>query len=199
SSKCRGGECCMKIKKYIASSMNEAMLQIRKELGADAVILSSKEIKTGGFLGLFQKKNMEVIAAIEKTPVKVEEPKVKQAPLAVQPKIQQDNEQQKQILAELQHMKKLLATRTSEETNNLPVIYADLAHYLIDNQELTPPIANDMVQNIYERTKDVEQLTEKQLAAYMKDEIETQIEHVPFEKIRTDKKIIQFIGPTGVG
>lgn len=189
----------MKIKKYIASSMNEAMLQIRKELGADAVILSSKEIKTGGFLGFFQKKNMEVIAAIEKTPVKMEQPKVKQEPLQVQPKIQQDNEQQKQILAELQHMKKLLATKTSEETNNLPVLYADLVHYLISNQELTPHIANDMVQNIYERTKDVEQLTEKQLAAYVKDEIETQIEHVPFEKIRADKKIIQFVGPTGVG
>lgn len=189
----------MKIKKYIASSMNEAMLQIRKELGTDAIILSSKEIKIGGFLGLFQKKNIEVIAAIEKTPVKIEPPKVTQATLPLQPKIQQDDEQQKQIMAELQQMKKLLTTKTSEETNNLPVIYADLAHYLIDKQELMPLIANEMVQNIFNRTKDVELLTEKQLMAYVKDEIETQIEHVPFEKIHKNKKIIQFVGPTGVG
>ncbi len=38
---------------------------IRSELGKDAVILNTKEIKVGGFMGMFRKKKMEVIAAIE--------------------------------------------------------------------------------------------------------------------------------------
>ena len=44
----------MKVKKYTASSMTEAMKYIREELGGDAVILSSKPVYTGGFLGMFQ-------------------------------------------------------------------------------------------------------------------------------------------------
>jgi flagellar biosynthesis protein FlhF len=46
--------------------MPEAMQQIRGDLGNDAVILSTKELKVGGFLGLFSKKRIEVIAAVEK-------------------------------------------------------------------------------------------------------------------------------------
>ncbi|WP_420063831.1 flagellar biosynthesis regulator FlhF [Metabacillus litoralis] len=46
----------MKVKKYVAPSMQEAMKKIRAEMGNDAVILNSKSIQTGGFLGLFTKK-----------------------------------------------------------------------------------------------------------------------------------------------
>ena len=57
----------MKVKKYVAKSMPEAMNLIKKDLGKDAVILNSKEIKTGGIFGLFKKKNIEVIAALDET------------------------------------------------------------------------------------------------------------------------------------
>ena len=58
----------MKVKKYTASSMTEAMKYIREELGGEAVILSSKPVYTGGFLGLFRKRSIEVIAAIDPKP-----------------------------------------------------------------------------------------------------------------------------------
>nr|WP_256123802.1 flagellar biosynthesis protein FlhF [Paenibacillus chitinolyticus] len=45
--------------------MPDALHKIRTDLGKDAVILSTKEVKTGGFLGLFGKKRIEVIAALE--------------------------------------------------------------------------------------------------------------------------------------
>ncbi|WP_438350153.1 flagellar biosynthesis protein FlhF [Paenibacillus sp. FA6] len=56
----------MRVKRYIVDHMPEAMQRIRVELGSDAVILSTKELKVGGFLGMFQKKKIEVIAAVEK-------------------------------------------------------------------------------------------------------------------------------------
>src|SRR5699024_1339259 len=68
SSKCWSGECSMKVKKYIAGTMPEAMNLIRKDLGPDAVILNSKEIKQGGFLGLFKKQKIEVFAALDEEP-----------------------------------------------------------------------------------------------------------------------------------
>ncbi|OBZ18367.1 flagellar biosynthesis protein FlhF [Bacillus sp. FJAT-27264] len=56
----------MRVKRYVVDTMPDAMLSIRNELGSDAVILSTKEIKVGGFIGLFQKKKIEVVAAVEK-------------------------------------------------------------------------------------------------------------------------------------
>ena len=45
--------------------MPEAMKLIRNELGNDAVILNSRVIQTGGFLGFFKKRSIEVIAALD--------------------------------------------------------------------------------------------------------------------------------------
>src|SRR5690606_11410534 len=55
----------MRVKRYVVDSMPDALQRIRVELGKDAVILNTKEIKTGGFLGLFGKKKIEVIAAMD--------------------------------------------------------------------------------------------------------------------------------------
>lgn len=55
----------MRVKRYIVDTMPDAMAKIRTELGANAVILSTKDLKVGGFLGMFGKKKIEVIAASE--------------------------------------------------------------------------------------------------------------------------------------
>ena len=55
----------MIIKKYTVNNMNEALTRIRYELGKDAIIVSQRKIKKGGFLGLFSKKMIEVTAAID--------------------------------------------------------------------------------------------------------------------------------------
>jgi flagellar biosynthesis protein FlhF len=67
----------MRVKKYIVDSMPDALQKIRSDLGKDAVILNTKEIRSGGFLGLFAKKKIEVIAAID-TQVNNAKPMVKQ-------------------------------------------------------------------------------------------------------------------------
>ncbi|WP_339320207.1 flagellar biosynthesis protein FlhF [Paenibacillus sp. FSL R10-2734] len=55
----------MRVKRYVVDTMPDAMHSIRSELGSEAVILSTKEIKIGGVLGLFKKKKIEVVAAVE--------------------------------------------------------------------------------------------------------------------------------------
>ncbi|WP_027414612.1 flagellar biosynthesis protein FlhF [Aneurinibacillus terranovensis] len=55
----------MRVKRYVVDSMSDALQKIRVDLGKDAVILNTKPVKTGGFLGLFAKKQIEVIAAID--------------------------------------------------------------------------------------------------------------------------------------
>ncbi len=60
----------MQIKKYTGKTMAEAMAKVKQELGDDAVILNSRQVKTGWF-GLFASKQVEVIAALEKEPVRL--------------------------------------------------------------------------------------------------------------------------------
>jgi len=55
----------MRVKRYVVDSLPDALNKIRQELGKDAVILNTKQVKVGGILGLFGKKKVEVIAAID--------------------------------------------------------------------------------------------------------------------------------------
>jgi flagellar biosynthesis protein FlhF len=55
----------MRVKRYVVDSMPDALQRIRSDLGKDAVILNTKEVRSGGFLGFFSRKQIEVIAAID--------------------------------------------------------------------------------------------------------------------------------------
>ncbi|MCR8642174.1 flagellar biosynthesis protein FlhF [Paenibacillus sp. N1-5-1-14] len=57
----------MRVKRYVVDSMPDALHKIRSELGNDAVILNTKEVRLGGFLGFFAKKKIEVVAAIDES------------------------------------------------------------------------------------------------------------------------------------
>ncbi|WP_346869931.1 flagellar biosynthesis protein FlhF [Clostridium sp. UBA5119] len=55
----------MIIKKYVASTVKEALSKIGKELGKDAVIISQRAIRKPGIKGLFSPKVVEITAAVE--------------------------------------------------------------------------------------------------------------------------------------
>jgi flagellar biosynthesis protein FlhF len=74
----------MRVKRYIVDTMPEAMKKIREELGKDAVILNQKEVRVGGFLGLFTQKKIEVVAAVDANVQQVK-PRPQQTPVATAP------------------------------------------------------------------------------------------------------------------
>ena len=55
----------MKVKRYVASTVQEAINNIKLELGQDAVIMSTRKIRQKGWLGWFQKPLVEVVAAVD--------------------------------------------------------------------------------------------------------------------------------------
>ncbi|SFL45941.1 flagellar biosynthesis protein FlhF [Paenibacillus sp. 1_12] len=71
----------MRVKRYIVDSMPDALQKIKSDLGKDAVILNTKEIRSGGFLGMFSKKKIEVIAAIDTTAAAAPSPIKNTAPI----------------------------------------------------------------------------------------------------------------------
>ncbi len=55
----------MKLKTFKASSMREALAQVKREMGSRAVILGAREYRTGGFLGLGKRNVVEVTVSPE--------------------------------------------------------------------------------------------------------------------------------------
>jgi len=55
----------MRVKRFVANNIQEAMLQVKIEMGKDAVILHTRRFKEGGFLGFFAKEFVEVTAATD--------------------------------------------------------------------------------------------------------------------------------------
>lgn len=55
----------MKIRRYIASNAQEAILKVKMDLGNEALILNTKKVKRKSLLGLFSKPMIEVLAAVD--------------------------------------------------------------------------------------------------------------------------------------
>ncbi len=58
----------MKIKRFEAANMSEALRKIKKEFGEEAVILSAKSVKKNGLLGMSKSGQVVVTAAIDRAP-----------------------------------------------------------------------------------------------------------------------------------
>jgi flagellar biosynthesis protein FlhF len=193
----------MKVKKFLAPSMPEAMKKIRKELGEHAVILNSKVTYSGGFLGLFKKKRIEVIAAVdpELETEKRLEAKKPRIPLSVPVQRKQENhsgtEQLEQEVKELKSMISLLTSK--EERSKYPEvvqsILSELERREIGTEHLR--VIGDELFSFYIESKGDVSETEihKRAIDYLKGKLRT---------IQTDtplftKKYINVVGPTGVG
>ncbi|HEX3030695.1 MAG TPA: flagellar biosynthesis protein FlhF [Bacillota bacterium] len=55
----------MRVKRFVAPTMQDAMIKVKLEMGKDAVIIHTRKFKEGGFLGFFGRQMVEVTAAVE--------------------------------------------------------------------------------------------------------------------------------------
>lgn len=188
----------MKIKKFIVNSMPEAMAKIKKELGPDAVILNSKQIKTGGIFGLFKKKKIEVIAALDEvkhttTNRATNKTAMERKLTNVVTKQKDDNDET--LLQEIRELRKMLITNSLQSKNDYPPAFEHIFSYLVKH-DVTEEIAKQIVEEMIERNEKGE--TDD---VSLKDLLKTTIAdllHVD-SGISFDNKVIQFVGPTGVG
>ncbi|WP_214733727.1 GTP-binding protein [Exiguobacterium sp. s154] len=165
----------MQIKKFTAKTMADAMAKVKQELGDEAVILNSRQVKTGWF-GLFSSKQVEVIAALEKEQV-VTKPRqpapVRTAPTPTpsQPVITQTPPRviggaAPRLHASLQHVESLLSTES----------FAD------ESWEET-------LNELYYTTKSVEEAER-----FVYEQVKSSFIEPP-----EAKRYVMVVGPTGVG
>lgn len=193
----------MKVKKFVAPTMPEAMNQIRKELGSEAVILNSKEIKNGGFLGLFKKQNIEVIAALDPHPLETKkEAKAKRESKVpvINPVSKSNNQSDSQIVInEIQNLKKIISHQTLSNGGDYSVDYQLVYQHLLE-QEVDNELAEQLINNVVKKSEDLETNPSlNMIKQETKKEIQNRLRDLSFEGITYDQKIVQLVGPTGVG
>ncbi|WP_163971238.1 flagellar biosynthesis protein FlhF [Oceanobacillus halotolerans] len=189
----------MKVKKFIAPTMPEAMNQVRKELGKEAVILNSKEVYKGGFLGFFKKRNIEVIAALDPQPKAPKQIKTKQKNIDDKKPLKPKESTDQDILNELKQLKKLVSTQSMQLDNTYKPVYQTAFQYLID-QEVEEGLVKEIIDEVMKTFEEKEMEPEQSMVfSETKKEMERKLETVTFEGITMEKKVIHFVGPTGVG
>ncbi|WP_100010941.1 flagellar biosynthesis protein FlhF [Lentibacillus sediminis] len=190
----------MKVKKYVAPTMPEAMKQVRKDFGSEAVILNSREVHSGGIFGLFKKVSIEVVAGLDKEPYRDASRKTGE----VKP-ISQTNRQERgsslsnEFLSEMKQLKKMVEYQTSRLPKEYEGGYQYLYEHLLE-QEVEQKLATEITESLQKKHagsgKRPDSETIMQDAAA---HIKAQLDSMSFQGICGEKRIIQFIGPTGVG
>jgi flagellar biosynthesis protein FlhF len=198
----------MKVKKYKASSMQEAMNQVRAELGDEAVILNSKAVKKSKFFGLVIKKGVEVIAAVDVEPIKLKSNKypVPSVESLKEPSISQ-NEQfsfdlssQKELLDNIKEMKRMMKglRNSNSRDSELPDYFFDIEESL-QKSDLPIELAQAASEHLYQEWQKSKNLSKRQMTETLQRYFLQLIELVEFEGNIYKKKYISLVGPTGVG
>lgn len=183
----------MIVRKYVVQDIKEAFEKIRVELGKDAVILSTRKVKKGGFLGIGAKTFLEVTAAVEDKKVSQQEPKgqiykLQEILSKSKPQVQQseDISELKKMMVELKSM--IVSQRTSE-----PDWVTDFREALA-RQDVDQQIVEKLVE--YSRVK-------YNRLDFENDNTRLVLSEMLLPFIRTEvpdfKGKVLFAGPTGVG
>ncbi|WP_243289860.1 flagellar biosynthesis protein FlhF [Bacillus sp. FJAT-47783] len=195
----------MKIKKYKAPSLQEAMKHIRQELGHDAVILNSKVVYSGGFFGLFQKKNIEVIAGVDSDVHKrsrVEpfvEKKKQIKELEHRQKDSFANSEKLSIYKEMEQIKQLVESLHKSDKKVYPTELLPFAEQLKSKGIESNARSRLMMALLEAYFVNGKKLTKEEHLDVLKNELHKMLEPISFHGITRTKKYINVIGPTGVG
>jgi flagellar biosynthesis protein FlhF len=203
--------------------MPEVMKLVRSELGNDAIILNSRVIQTGGFLGLFKKRGIEVVAALDSRSTQMVNPIYKEnqnqdngsTPLIKETMKEQksiNDKEQTAILGlqeELADLKNLIKSTNFnrhqikheklEEAipNSSPI---SKVKQMFVQQELSKividQILNKLIEEWYKKDRN---LSYEEVMEIAKKLLIEQINHISYEGISFNKKYINVVGPTGVG
>ncbi len=188
----------MKVKVFTASNIQDAMAQVKGDLGRDAVILHTRRFRRGGFLGFFGKEMVEVMAALDTPPpAPAAERRAVVPPPVAPPRPSDEDAKVTALQLEMSNMRKMveqvLAKLPGQEKQRSP--WYDL---LVKN-DIDPAIAENLVQGLPEEgplignnPSLVRQLLLERLMNHLQ-----RVEGIILPE--TGCKVVAFIGPTGVG
>ena len=199
----------MKMKKYTAPSIAEAMKRIRADLGEDAVIINSKVVVTKKLFGLIKHKNFEVLAGVDQIETKpttgsrlpdLQPHHFQSSRSTVQEEVHSENtlltSELKSEIADLKAMLQSMQRLTVE--SQIPQEMKPFLDFLKRqelNEELITAISDELFQ-LYKKQGTLSNLEIKEVAEqYVKEKMLS----LPIGGLSYNRKYINLLGPTGVG
>lgn len=196
----------MRLKTYIVDNVADAIPQIKRDLGADALILSTKKVQKGGIFGFFQKEKLEVIAAIEsKTAETAKRQLDKEQPVPVfaEPEMAQPNpvhegggSETDNLIAELKSIKQFMMHVIEED--RLPDVLKPLSERL-DGQGVKKEVQSEILAKMMVHIDKNPAATEEEIGEAARMEMIRLIRAHQKAPAPGNPNIVCFIGPTGVG
>lgn len=209
----------MKMKKYNASSIAEAMKLIRADLGDDAVILNSKVVVDKKFFGLVKKKSFEVVAGIDKVEAKSAFPPLQdlqllkpivQAPATVSVKeteqkvlkkasLEEDSAITNELKKEIADLKSIMQ---SLHRQSIQSKYPDeLLHFIdyLKQQELNEELITQISDELFVHIENIDAIDFETFQAVTERVLERKLRDVEIGGVSYDRTYINVLGPTGVG
>ncbi len=208
----------MKMKKYTAPSIAEAMKQIRADLGEDAVIINSKVVVTKKMFGLIKQKNFEVLAGVDQVE-KTVMPFSNELQTKVLPSVVSQTEQPSQhqlhstkglqrdegdvpsdLKAEIADLKSMLKTIQNQSLySQFPEEIISFVN-LLKRQELNEELITSISDELFEHYKKANSsITEETMIETTKKIMKDKLTALPIGGLSYEKKYINVLGPTGVG
>lgn len=173
--------------------MQDAMTQVKKELGRDAVILHSRRLQKGGLFGLFSKETFEIMAAIDTPALSVNEAKVVNSSL----RYNSDNPKEAVLQLELANMRKMLEQMLHKMPEN-DKRKSPLFELLVKN-DIDEQIAENLINGLPQEhqvangdTAMVRQFLTERVINYFK-----RVDGISIPP--RGPRIVALVGPTGVG
>ncbi|MEK4228750.1 flagellar biosynthesis protein FlhF [Solibacillus sp. FSL H8-0538] len=205
----------MKMKKYNAPSIAEAMKLIRADLGDDAVILNSKVVVTKKLFGFIKHKTFEVVAGIDRAEKKRSFSSfsdIQPIPMPVQPPIVQ---QQVEMVSGREQDGSMLTSDLKKEIADLKSIMQSMqrmstqSHYpdellpfvdFLKQQELGEELITAISDELFVHFKNNEaKLQFEDMRIVAQKYLAARMENLPITGLSYEKKYINVLGPTGVG
>ncbi len=201
----------MEVKTYRASTMHDALSLVRRELGPDAAVLHTREVRSSRLFGLIRgNRQIEVTASAgvnvpsRFAPAAPAEP-VMPLPAAPTPAApptpsSDPSDAMQGQLADLQEMVKELCHKSkSRPKHELPEELFRLFTDLLD-AELSEDLARDLVEKIHAEAPDAELEDPILLKARVARMIEADITCTgPIAVTPGRRRLVALVGPTGVG
>ena len=165
----------MKVKKYVGDTIQDTIFKVKADLGSEAIILNTRKVKQGGFLGFFASQKVEVMAALEE-------------------------ENNQETLNEINNLKKMIGNlqenwnNQGSFKNNLPEelrpVYKTLQQQGV-NEELNRSLLQQLGGQDVDSKEEILSVLKQQLKAILGDSSPI--------TVGDKQKVVLFAGPTGVG
>jgi len=201
----------MEVRTYRAATMHEALTLVRRELGPDAAVLHTREVRTGRFFGWFAGPRQIEVTASRHVNVPSRFPPQDRAPETIAPTVPQclptnpdeDPHPPDPVqgqLKDLQAMVQELCRHSkSEHRRDLPEELFRLFTELID-AELSEELARELVERIRDEAAGAELsdpvLMKARIARMLESEI---VVTGPISVVPGHRRLVALVGPTGVG